>query len=539
MLISSLAISTSFALKAEGRQAEQKIWIRRLGSSQRPTRENPDVLKRKVEDSKQIVTNMKKETLMVVSYNIFANSLASGTIPWVLSVKRDLVQRADKYFRASDVEYSSWKEFKKHVLTPAYTRHFHKPRERRDLWRQGKLSSPQDIPKSCTEQFKFVDSDIVSYVASDGSTRIARTLRGTLRNHLPRSLADEIFRDIMKNENDVYAWSSRGKKMINLLTKRPWTVRYSGSGDMTAELNRPDVICLQEYDVHDTRIDVKSPGPSFQEEMRLEGYDGIFLQGPSRHSKSGLSIWWRSDRFDLDTEQDCEKDETSVAYFQSYKISPVVQCGEKTYCVDSKKRLAVWNTDMMEKWSQSNELMPKSYRRNVALIRLRSRGHKENTFYVGNTHLMTTSRDDAEKGDVRAGELKKIKDLLTQKMKSKEALILCGDFNTSCSRLDIFSGSSAGIDTQFNVNTKAFEWWERDRLVEAFESHHKWSHDNLARRCTSRNGNRTEWIDYVFYTPRSLRVIAKTDNYTPMNSIPDASDDYPSDHMPVGVLFEM
>ena len=539
MVISSLAISTTFISRTEGRNVKQtsKVWLRRLGSSQRRTLEDPEVTKRKLEKSKAIVSNMKRETIMVVSYNIFANSLASGTIPWVLSVKKDLVLRADEYFRASELKYSCWKDFKKNVLTPAYTRHFHKPRERRDLWRQGKLSSAEEIPKSCSGQLEFVDSDSVSYVASDGSRRIARTLRGTLRDNLPKALADEIFHDIMKNENDVYAWSSRGRKMMNLLTKRPWTVRYSGSGDMTAELNYPDIICLQEYDVHDTRIDEKSP--SFQEEMRLQGYDGIFLHGPSRHSKSGLSIWWRSDRFDLDTEEDCEENETSVAYFQSCKISPVVQCRERTYCVDSKKRLAVWNSDLMETWSQSTETMPKSYRRNAALIRLRSRAHKEKTLYVGNVHLMTTSRDHIEKGDVRAGELRRVKDLCTEHVKSEEALILCGDFNTSCSRLDIFSGSSAGIETNFNVNTKAFEWWEDESLVEAFESHHEWSDENLAHRCTSKNKNRTEWIDYMFYTPNSLRVIAKTDNYTPAHSIPDASEDYPSDHMPIGVLFEL
>ena len=115
------------------------------------------------------------------------------------------------------------------------------------------------------------------------------------------------------------------------------------------------------------------------EEMRLQGYDGIFLNGPSHHSKSGLSIWWRSDRFDLDTVEDCEENETSVVYFQSCKISPVVHCGERTYCVDSKKCLAVWNSDLMETWSQSTETMPKCYRRNAALIRLRSREHSEKT----------------------------------------------------------------------------------------------------------------------------------------------------------------
>ena len=104
MVISSLAISTTFISRTEGRNVKQtsKVWFRRLGSSQRRTLEDPEVTKRKLEKSKAIVSNMKKETVMVVSYNIFANSLASGTIPWVLSVKKDLVLRADEYFRASN-----------------------------------------------------------------------------------------------------------------------------------------------------------------------------------------------------------------------------------------------------------------------------------------------------------------------------------------------------------------------------------------------------------------------------------------------------
>jgi exonuclease III len=526
----------------------QMKWIRRIGSSQRCFFGNVGNVEERVRRSEDIVKNTKREKIMVVSYNIFANSLASGTIPWVLSVKRNLRERADEYFsRSKTSSYSSWKDFKKNALTPAYTHHFHKPRERRDLWRQGKLSSSEEIPDSCAEEFEFVDTDMVSYVKSDGSVQCARTLRGTLRQNLPKNLADELFDDIMKNEKDVYSWSCRGRKMLNILTKRPWNLSYGGSGDIQVELTRPDIICLQEYDVHNTRIELN--GRTFQEEMRHEGYDGIFLQGPCRHSKSGLSIWWRSDRFDLDMldekkeDEEENKDNVNVAYFESQEISPTVQCGDRVYNKNEMKRLAVWNTDMMERWNKKQEktLMPKSYRRNVALIRLRSRKHVENSLYVGNTHLMTTSRDDVEKGYIRANELRTIKDICVKHCESKKPLILSGDFNTPCSRLDIFSGSSANIKTGFDIDTKSFQWWKQNCLVEAFESHHGYSEndDVVSERCTSKNKNRTEWIDYMFYTPKTIHVVAKTDNFTPAHPIPDASDDYPSDHIPIGVLFEL
>ena len=71
-VVSSL-ISTTFISRTEGRNVKQtsKVWFRRLPP--KAALEDPNS-RRKLEKSKAIVSNMKKETVMVVSYNIFANS---------------------------------------------------------------------------------------------------------------------------------------------------------------------------------------------------------------------------------------------------------------------------------------------------------------------------------------------------------------------------------------------------------------------------------------------------------------------------------
>ena len=106
------------------------------------------------------------------------------------------------------------------------------------------------------------------------------------------------------------------------------------------------------------------------------------------------------------------------------------------------------------------------------------------------THLMTTSRDSSKTnvfpGEVRAGELARIRSIFSEHGDAEQATLLMGDFNTSASDLMVFEGSIKGIagsdpaeliiDTGFDTN--AFHWVDSKGspliLHEAFEADHRW-----------------------------------------------------------------
>ena len=97
------------------------------------------------------------------------------------------------------------------------------------------------------------------------------------------------------------------------------------------------------------------------------------------------------------------------------------------------------------------------------------------------------------------------------------------------------------LDTGFADG--AFGWVDADggalELREAFADVHAWGDASAAapNHATSRNADRTEWIDYVFHTPATLTPTARSDTAAPDAAMP--SETHPSDHLPLAVAFEL
>ena len=148
---------------------------------------------------------------------------------------------------------------------------------------------------------------------------------------------------------------------------------------------------------------------------------------------------------------------------------------------------------------------------------------------------MTTSRDGPKvtryPGEVRAGELAAIKRVVERVAEPGDALLFVGDFNTPPTEVRTWRGRlddhHATFDTGFDDGAFA---WAGQTLRDAFEA--DWRD---AGKCTSRNGDRTLWIDYMYHSTAALAASDRSDVATPPNAIPDL--DHPSDHLPLRCAF--
>ena len=77
----------------------------------------------------------------------------------------------------------------------------------------------------------------------------------------------------------------------------------------------------------------------------------------------------------------------------------------------------------------------------------------------------------------------------------------------------------------------AFSWGDRT-LRDAFAPVHGWA--DCEGVCTSKNGDRSLWIDYIFHDA-SLAPMERSDVSAPAGAIPDLV--HPSDHLPLACTF--
>ena len=112
------------------------------------------------------------------------------------------------------------------------------------------------------------------------------------------------------------------------------------------------------------------------------------------------------------------------------------------------------NHDLLEKWHPlvvpptdgggvTATDLPAADRRQAAVARLRHKASGRIVCVVA-VHLMTTSRDGPGvtrfPGEVRAGELATIKNIVAERAARDDAVVLCGDFNTPPSDKHVWSG---------------------------------------------------------------------------------------------------
>lgn len=488
---------------------------------------------------------------MAVSYNILARSLGSNCIPWVMSISRAF---------QTDVESAtgkSWAVWKKLVVLPEYKRHFHKNlgtgdyTVMRQFWSAMRCVSQADVPTSL-KGVLFENEDQISYLDKAGQRVIATTMRGLLRSNLPEELGIELFDHIMSLEETVYSWQTRAPRLFAEITRSRTFRAVDSSEDVDMDEYLPDVVMLQEYDAHLASADYRGEGveESFHSAMAALGYSGALFKDPL-HGKtppSGLGIFWRSASF-----EPCED--------ASHILIQGIECGENVPGL-------VANTDMMERWRpkignayvEEPELMPDADRRNLALLRLR---HRETgrSLCIGAVHLMTTSRDSANTnafpGEVRAGEIATVRSEVQRFVSSGEALLLVGDFNIDAQDRHIFSGQlqnatgqSLKIATGFEAGDDGckLHWQAKGAhgetcsmcLREAFEPVHRWGAGvgpaSEGGHCTSINGERVEWIDYMWYSEQALALRHRSDLSTPAQVLPNAEQG--SDHLSIAAVFK-
>lgn len=466
---------------------------------------------------------MKSHEFSVATYNMLAKSLGTNTIPWVMNVSPSIRQRIEEV-----TPYPSFRQWVDDVLKPEYMNHFHKNFESgnyasmRSFWGTPSCTSPQDIPKDL-HGLTWVREDVVAYATDDAtsSTQEATTLRGISKQNLPNEVFQEFFDEINSKEQGIYAWKVRGPRIFAKITS-----------------GKPEIISMQEYDCHDAIADYRNSGSpeSFAEAMKSVGYDGVFLKDPlvGRDPPSGIGLFWDNASFE------------TVAGISGM---------ESLDCNSNGFGGSIHNVDLEERWHPRNspheesQLMKASDRRNGAVCRLR---HKTTGRVVSlcTAHLMTTSRDGAKTnmfpGEVRAGELAVLRRLVESQIKPGDALVMVGDFNTNAKDAKtVFSGQIQALKnekvlefkTGFNASIESFEW-DSHILKDAFAAFHRWGEGvGESEYCTSRNSNRVEWIDYVFYDCNKLESLRLSDCHTPPNLIPDAQN--PSDHLPLVAKFRL
>ncbi len=487
----------------------------------------------------------------ILTYNILQKSLGSNSIPWVMTVSPEFEARFEATMReakGASAGIKTFKDLQKSVLSPSYLKHFHKnaaignthamrqffPRE---------IQSQNDIPKLLEIRFEGKPNTF-SYVGDDGTRVIAKTLRGLLEQALPAELAADTFAEVMRLENSVFSWTTRGPRIMNEILRR---------GRIPSRpKDRPSIVVLTEYDAHNAVADYDQDGVSelnetFKKGIHDEGYDGVFFAGPT--PTSGLGVWWDRSVFNYDLKFD------------------VLTLHSNSFFPDAMNPTCA-NFDMKERWhlvkrggvaETKASLIPIENRRGVGMVRLHHVATGRYVWVIA-VHMMTRSRDKRGKvaypGEVRAGELAMIRSLCSKLIKPGESVVFSGDFNTEPSDIAVWKGEikaadpstttpkTVTFDTGFDSTVRRLRWPLRIaratvELQEAFESEHRWGADDGSsdKPYTSLSAARREWIDYVFYSRNTLQPAGKQPPpaKSDCNQMPNERD--PSDHRPLECAF--
>lgn len=546
----------------------------------------------------------------LVTYNILARSLGSNCIPWVMTVDAAIRGQVDTHLAAVAASArgktcASWDDVASD-LKREYRAHFHRnthtqsdPRKyhaMRALWSHPNpaTATTAELPELASLRVPAAGVEGgIAYTDDKGSERLAVPMAWLL----PRLLGDDtlaarVLEHVLAREHRVFQWPLRGPRLFQ---RAVGATAELGSTGGRASADAPGVVCLQEYDVHDVpaayRGDESGP-ETFHAAMRARGYEGLFLAGLSR--VSGVAVFWRRDEWELV--------EPGAGSASGAVVTPGDGPADTTVHAGESLGRAAFNAHFSEQWHPTSAardagatLMAEGDRRTVGLVRLRRR-FSGRVVWIVCAHLMTTSRDCAEKtwypGEIRAGELATLRQLVARHVCAGEGVVLAGDFNTRPFERNVWSGVSPLVDTAdagaagpaggggagsaaappIETHTGFAEaasgigaqlrWLASDDeaggiaamgavLESAFEDAHGWPTDGGADlsaeltagaggslpRATSVTELRRDWIDYVWYSPAALRVVARSECRPGPEALPTETE--PSDHVPLAVSFQV
>lgn len=325
----------------------------------------------------------------VMNYNIFARSLGSNCIPWVLSINEVWRGRVSTILNGS---LDTWIDT---ALSSEYRKHFHKNYHSgskvgmRKLWSQH-LKYPSDVSRDLSE-VSFVSEHRVKYIYTNPSTgekreEIATTLYGILSRDLP-TIADELYEHIMERD-EHFQWEYRGPMIFREIVQPNEEVGSS-----------VDLVSLAEYDIHSGSAHYRGADTeeTFPRAMQRSGYAGCLLNSPWDSDVSGIGLYWKDSVFQLADQPQHEVCDGSE--------EDEIETSEKVFTLQTgQSHRGAYNYDMHEHWhrlytTDANtgpvsvyEEIPKKDRRNTGLVRLRHR-ESDRIILVVSTHLMTESRD--------------------------------------------------------------------------------------------------------------------------------------------------
>ena len=191
-------------------------------------------------------------------YNIFARSLGSNTIPWVMTISNEWKQRIEL------LTNQTYREWLNNHFIKEYELHFHKNFESgnkgrmRQLWSQRILQS-NDLPLELSG-LTFVSENCIKYLKNNQEFH-ATTLPGILSKSIPE-ISTQLYDHIMEIEN-YFTWELRGPRIYHEIM----------SSDS-------DIVALSEYDIHDVFATYRndSTNESFSTAMKETGYSGFLLK---------------------------------------------------------------------------------------------------------------------------------------------------------------------------------------------------------------------------------------------------------------------
>lgn len=480
------------------------------------------------------------------SYNIFARSLGSACIPWVMHISEEWRREIEAQVA---VPFSEWVKV---TLTAEYKNHFHKnyncgnKNGMRSLWSM-RIRSSADMPANLSG-VEFVAEDRVGYTAG-GELVIATTLHGLLVQYIG-ARAEELYMHIVKDE-EHYLWESRGPKIYNSIV-----------GVVPSLGRSPDIVVLTEYDIHEAAADYRGSGQCerFCDAMRAGGYGGALMQAPLDRELSGLGLYWKDAEFELHAHESDMAEDMGSGEGGIFKLGS--GCSHRgAYNFDLHEHCHALRRGADGAVSSGYREIHIADRKNVFFVRLQHKASGKIVLVIG-LHLTTDSRDCVDTnefpGEVRGQELNTIGNILIENPAISEgvdALLMMGDFNIDVSERGILKGdlksfltsAELSINTRFsdtadeknpifdlNQKGESPPYQKHFRLVEAFSGVHKW--EAGSELCSSYNSKRRSWIDMVWHSDSSLRAL-RTGEVRPLrNPIPNA--DHGSDHIPLYVLFQ-